>query len=132
MGTKLQVIITKMYVDSCKESPVIKGTVLVKLSDEYFWFHRPEWILHLLQFILIQVDTVTTHNHLRILDITILKPILIINHLPSSNNCSYQNIFLKKMNILMLNYMYDNTLVTIAVMIYGRTPFNLHSSPGLG
>ncbi|CAL5212805.1 unnamed protein product [Lathyrus oleraceus] len=53
-GTKLQVIITKMHLDSCKESSVIKGTILVKPSDEYFWFHRPEWLLHLLQIILIQ------------------------------------------------------------------------------
>lgn len=55
-GTKLQVIITKMHLDSCKESSVIKGTILVKPSDEYFWFHRPEWLLHLLQIILIQVQ----------------------------------------------------------------------------
>lgn len=54
-GTKLQVIITKMHLDSCKESSVIKGTLLVKPSDEYFWFHRPEWLLHILQIILIQV-----------------------------------------------------------------------------
>ncbi|KAK7263702.1 hypothetical protein RJT34_31296 [Clitoria ternatea] len=53
-GTKLQAIITKMCVDSCKENLVIKGTLLVKPSDAYFWFHRPEWLLHLLKFILIQ------------------------------------------------------------------------------
>ncbi|KAK7257401.1 hypothetical protein RIF29_31357 [Crotalaria pallida] len=53
-GTKLQVIITKMCVDSCKERPVIKGTILVRPSNEYFWFHRPEWLLHLIQFIFIQ------------------------------------------------------------------------------
>lgn len=53
-GTKLQVIITKMHLDSCKQSPVIKGTILVKPSDEYFWFHKPEWLLHLIQIILIQ------------------------------------------------------------------------------
>ncbi|KAK2434427.1 MLO protein [Trifolium repens] len=54
VGTKLQVIITKMHLDSCKQNPVIKGTILVKPSNEYFWFHRPEWLLHLLQFISIQ------------------------------------------------------------------------------
>ncbi|XP_027348183.1 MLO-like protein 12 [Abrus precatorius] len=53
-GTKLQVVITKMCVDSCKENPVIKGTLLVRPNDDYFWFHRPEWLLHLLKFILIQ------------------------------------------------------------------------------
>ncbi|WJX44600.1 hypothetical protein P8452_31551 [Trifolium repens] len=54
VGTKLQVIITKMHLDSCKQNPVIKGTLLVKPSNEYFWFRRPEWLLHLLQFISIQ------------------------------------------------------------------------------
>ncbi|XP_052733835.1 MLO-like protein 12 isoform X2 [Vigna angularis] len=53
-GTKLQVIITKMCVDSCKANPVIKGSLLVTPSDAHFWFHRPEWLLHLLKFILIQ------------------------------------------------------------------------------
>ncbi|ESW04755.1 hypothetical protein PHAVU_011G122800 [Phaseolus vulgaris] len=53
-GTKLQVIITKMCVDSCKANPVIKGSLLVTPSDAHFWFHRPEWLLYLLKFILIQ------------------------------------------------------------------------------
>ncbi|KAG2397146.1 MLO-like protein [Vigna angularis] len=73
-GTKLQVIITKMCVDSCKANPVIKGSLLVTPSDAHFWFHRPEWLLHLLKFILIQSS----------------------------------------------------------VTVFDRTPFNLHSSPGLG
>ncbi|KAG4980287.1 hypothetical protein JHK82_033528 [Glycine max] len=55
-GTKLQVIITKMCVDSCKEKPVIKGSLLVTPSDAHFWFHQPEWLLHLLKFILIQYE----------------------------------------------------------------------------
>ncbi|KAL2328158.1 hypothetical protein Fmac_021585 [Flemingia macrophylla] len=55
-GTKLQVIITKMCVNSCKENPVIIGSLLVTPSDAYFWFHRPEWLLHLLKFILIQYE----------------------------------------------------------------------------
>ncbi|KAI4322730.1 hypothetical protein L6164_022397 [Bauhinia variegata] len=54
VGTKLQVIITKMCVESCKENPVVKGTLLVKPNDHYFWFGRPDWLLHLIQFILIQ------------------------------------------------------------------------------
>ncbi|XP_073225957.1 MLO-like protein 6 isoform X2 [Cicer arietinum] len=53
-GTKLQMIITNMHLDSCKQSPVIKGTILVRPSDEYFWFHRPEWLLHIIKLILIQ------------------------------------------------------------------------------
>ncbi|RDX67107.1 MLO-like protein 12, partial [Mucuna pruriens] len=53
-GTKLQVRTTKMCVDSCKENPVIKGSLLVTSSDAHFWFHQLEWLLHLLKFILIQ------------------------------------------------------------------------------
>ncbi|KAI4333904.1 hypothetical protein L6164_018657 [Bauhinia variegata] len=54
VGTKLQVIMTKMLVESCKENPVVRGTLLVKPNDHYFWFGRPDWLLHLIQFILIQ------------------------------------------------------------------------------
>lgn len=80
-GTKLQVIITKMCVDSCKENPVIKGSLLVTPSDAHFWFHRPEWLLHLIKFILIQVDIVT--NILNTID----KNITCIHHnQPSSNS----------------------------------------------
>ncbi|KAG7983703.1 hypothetical protein I3843_04G119500 [Carya illinoinensis] len=54
VGTKLEVTITKMCVESCKENPVTQGTFLVNPSDSYFWFGRPDWLLHLLQLILIQ------------------------------------------------------------------------------
>ncbi|XP_057748845.1 MLO-like protein 6 isoform X2 [Arachis stenosperma] len=55
-GTKLQVVITNMCVDSVKEKAVIKGTILVKPNDDYFWFGRPEWLLYLIQFILLQTS----------------------------------------------------------------------------
>ncbi|XP_020976444.1 MLO-like protein [Arachis ipaensis] len=52
-GTKLQVVITNMCMDSVKEKAIIKGTILVKPNDDYFWFGRPEWLLYLIQFILL-------------------------------------------------------------------------------
>ncbi|XP_050380858.1 MLO-like protein 12 isoform X2 [Argentina anserina] len=54
VGAKLQVVITKMCAESCKENPVIRGSVVVKLNDDLFWFGKPNWLLHLLQFVLIQ------------------------------------------------------------------------------
>ncbi|XVE49988.1 hypothetical protein DITRI_Ditri01bG0126100 [Diplodiscus trichospermus] len=54
VGTKLQVIITKMCVESYKNSSVVRGSFLVKPSDELFWLGRPKWLLHLLQLVLIQ------------------------------------------------------------------------------
>ncbi|KAK6252879.1 hypothetical protein QUC31_014599 [Theobroma cacao] len=54
VGTKLQVIITKMCVESHKNSSVVRGSFHVKPGDELFWFGRPKWLLHLLQLVLIQ------------------------------------------------------------------------------
>ncbi|KAF3444055.1 hypothetical protein FNV43_RR13745 [Rhamnella rubrinervis] len=53
-GTKLEVIISKMCVESFKKSPVVRGSFIVKPNDDLFWFGRPNWLLHLLQFVLIQ------------------------------------------------------------------------------
>ena len=38
VGTKLQIIITKMCVESYKNSFVVRGSFLVKPNDELFWF----------------------------------------------------------------------------------------------
>ncbi|KAL3519834.1 hypothetical protein ACH5RR_017983 [Cinchona calisaya] len=54
VGTKLQSIITKMCLDTNDKSHVIRGTLLVRPSDHFFWFCRPELLLHLMQFILFQ------------------------------------------------------------------------------
>ncbi|KAA8526334.1 hypothetical protein F0562_008463 [Nyssa sinensis] len=54
VGTKLEVVITQMCLKSYKRNTVIRGTFLVKPSDDLFWFRRPKWFLHLIQFILIQ------------------------------------------------------------------------------
>ncbi|XP_062006360.1 MLO-like protein 12 [Rosa rugosa] len=54
VGTKLQVVITKMCAESCKKNPVIRGSFKVELNNDLFWFGQPHWLLHLLQFVLIQ------------------------------------------------------------------------------
>ncbi|XP_062013070.1 MLO-like protein 12 [Rosa rugosa] len=54
VGTKLQGIITKMCVDSHDKSHVVRGTLLVKPSDHFFWFGWPKLLLHILHFILYQ------------------------------------------------------------------------------
>ncbi|XP_059670303.1 MLO-like protein 12 [Cornus florida] len=54
IGTKLQSIITKMCLDSNDKSNVVRGTLLVKPSDHFFWFGRPKLLLHLMHFILFQ------------------------------------------------------------------------------
>lgn len=54
VGTKLQGIITNMSLDSHDKSQVVRGTFLVRPSDHYFWFGRPELLLHLMHFTLFQ------------------------------------------------------------------------------
>ncbi|KAH7837107.1 hypothetical protein Vadar_009673 [Vaccinium darrowii] len=54
VGTKLQGIITRMCVDTNDKSHVVRGTLLVRPSDHYFWFGRPKLLLHLMHFILFQ------------------------------------------------------------------------------
>ncbi|PRQ44603.1 hypothetical protein RchiOBHm_Chr3g0481051 [Rosa chinensis] len=56
VGTKLQVVITKMCAESCKKNPVIRGSFVVELNNDLFWFGQPNWLLHLLQFVLIQIE----------------------------------------------------------------------------
>ncbi|XP_059663559.1 MLO-like protein 12 [Cornus florida] len=55
VGTKLEVVITKMCLESYKRNAVILGAFPVKPNDELFWFRQPKWLLHLIQFILIQI-----------------------------------------------------------------------------
>ncbi|CAL1388497.1 unnamed protein product [Linum trigynum] len=54
VGTKLQDIITSLCLDSQGESQVVRGTVLVRPSDRFFWFGSPKFLLHLIHFILFQ------------------------------------------------------------------------------
>lgn len=54
VGTKLQVIITKMALDIQSRHAVVQGTPLVQPSDEHFWSGRPQLILFLIHFTLFQ------------------------------------------------------------------------------
>ncbi|KAF3794531.1 MLO-like protein 6 [Nymphaea thermarum] len=56
VGTKLQVIITKMCVRSHQKSEVVGGSLLVKPDDKLFWFGHPQFLLYLIHFILFQIE----------------------------------------------------------------------------
>lgn len=55
VGTKLQGIICRMAIDITERHAVIQGIPLVQVSDSYFWFARPTFILFLIHFTLFQV-----------------------------------------------------------------------------
>jgi hypothetical protein len=55
VGTKLQVIITKMGLRIQERGEIVKGTPLVQPGDDLFWFNRPRLILYLIHFVLFQV-----------------------------------------------------------------------------
>lgn len=55
MGAKFQVIITTMGLSVLERGAVIKGTPVVQLGDNLFWFSRPCLILLLIHFVLFQV-----------------------------------------------------------------------------
>ncbi|CAL5387969.1 unnamed protein product [Camellia sinensis] len=54
VGTKLQVIITKMGLRIEERGGVVKGTPVVEPGDELFWFNRPRLLLYLIHFVLFQ------------------------------------------------------------------------------
>ncbi|CAL5389516.1 unnamed protein product [Camellia sinensis] len=54
VGTKLQVIITKMGLRIAERGGVVKGTPVVEPGDELFWFNRPRLLLYLIHFVLFQ------------------------------------------------------------------------------
>ncbi|KAM3362239.1 MLO-like protein 2 [Capsicum galapagoense] len=54
VGTKLQGIITKMCLDSNYKSSVVRGNLVVRPDDQFFWFAKPKLLLHLMHFILFQ------------------------------------------------------------------------------
>ncbi|XP_076918431.1 MLO-like protein 6 [Bidens hawaiensis] len=54
VGTKLQVIITKMGLKIEERGEVVKGVPVVHPDDGLFWFNRPRLLLHLLNFVLFQ------------------------------------------------------------------------------
>ncbi|KAL9153332.1 hypothetical protein ABFS82_10G041500 [Erythranthe guttata] len=54
VGTKLQVIITKMGLRFQERGEVVKGTPVVQPADNLFWFNRPYLLLHLVHFVFFQ------------------------------------------------------------------------------
>ncbi|CAH2042980.1 unnamed protein product [Thlaspi arvense] len=54
VGTKLQAILTRMALGITDKHAVVQGIPLVHGSDKYFWFNRPQLLLHLLHFALFQ------------------------------------------------------------------------------
>ncbi|XP_057954863.1 MLO-like protein 6 [Malania oleifera] len=54
VGTKLEVIITEMCLESSNKNSVTQGAFLVNPNDNFFWFGRPYWLLYLLQVIQFQ------------------------------------------------------------------------------
>lgn len=54
VGTKLQAILTKMALEITERHAVVQGMPLVQASDQYFWFGRPQLVLHLIHFALFQ------------------------------------------------------------------------------
>ncbi|XP_044482914.1 MLO-like protein 6 isoform X2 [Mangifera indica] len=54
VGTKLQVIITKMGLRIMERRQVVKGVPVVEPGDDLFWFNRPRLLLYLINFVLFQ------------------------------------------------------------------------------
>ncbi|KAI3676941.1 hypothetical protein L1987_86557 [Smallanthus sonchifolius] len=54
IGTKLQVIITKMGLTIQERGEVVQGVPVVHPGDDLFWFNHPRLILHLINFVLFQ------------------------------------------------------------------------------
>nr|WMP39995.1 MLO1 protein [Cannabis sativa] len=54
VGTKLQVIITKMGLSIQERGDVVKGAPLVQPGDDLFWFGRPKLMLFLIHLVLFQ------------------------------------------------------------------------------
>ncbi|KAG8371349.1 hypothetical protein BUALT_Bualt13G0078500 [Buddleja alternifolia] len=54
VGTKLQVIITKMGLRIQERGEVVKGVPVVQPGDDLFWFNRPRLTLYLINFVLFQ------------------------------------------------------------------------------
>ncbi|MCL7026760.1 hypothetical protein MKW94_024646 [Papaver nudicaule] len=54
VGTKLQVIVTRMGLRIKGKTDVVKGEFVVQPADDLFWFNRPRLILYLIHFVLFQ------------------------------------------------------------------------------
>lgn len=56
VGTKLQVIIIEMALEIQDRGSVVKGSPIVRPTNELFWFGRPQLVLFLIHFTLFQVS----------------------------------------------------------------------------
>ncbi|KAI3426614.1 MLO-like protein [Psidium guajava] len=54
VGTELQAVLTKMALEITQRHAVVQGIPLVQGSDRYFWFGRPQLVLHFIHFALFQ------------------------------------------------------------------------------
>uniref|UniRef100_A0A1D1YNP5 MLO-like protein n=1 Tax=Anthurium amnicola TaxID=1678845 RepID=A0A1D1YNP5_9ARAE len=54
VGTKLEHVITQLAHEVAEKHSAIQGDLVVKPSDDHFWFHRPRVVLYLIHFILFQ------------------------------------------------------------------------------
>ncbi|KAK4440932.1 MLO-like protein 1 [Sesamum alatum] len=54
VGTKLEHVISQLAHDVAEKHIAIEGELIVKPSDDHFWFHRPQIVLFLIHFILFQ------------------------------------------------------------------------------
>ena len=54
VGTKLEHIIAQLANDVAEKHSAIVGDLVVKPSDEHFWFSQPRIILYFIHFILFQ------------------------------------------------------------------------------
>ncbi|KAL5845813.1 hypothetical protein ACOSQ3_009337 [Xanthoceras sorbifolium] len=54
VGAKLEHIIIQLANDIAEKHIAVEGNLVVQLSDDHFWFHRPQIVLKLIHFILFQ------------------------------------------------------------------------------
>lgn len=55
VGAKLQHVIMQLAQEVAEKHTAVEGAILVRPSDDHFWFRRPKLVLHLIHFILFQV-----------------------------------------------------------------------------
>ncbi|XP_020576904.1 MLO-like protein 1 [Phalaenopsis equestris] len=54
VGTKLEHVISQLAHEVAEKHSAIEGDLVVKPSDDHFWFRRPKIVLYLIHFILFQ------------------------------------------------------------------------------
>jgi mlo protein len=56
VGAKLEHIITQLAQEVAEKHTIVEGDIVVRTSDELFWFGQPKLVLYLIHFILFQVN----------------------------------------------------------------------------